>query len=97
MDCTRLFAAEKTWRVVARGGVLGSGIGEGGCRSERRSRSSGRRRKLRWPETAADGEQWRTTAEQWQNSGRQRRFREQLQRVALDSVLWQWTAADNDE
>ena len=44
----RLFAAEKD---AARGREAGSGTGGGCCRSERRSRSSGRRQKLRWPET----------------------------------------------
>jgi len=64
LETTRLFTAEKMGCVAARGREAGSGTGGGGCRSERRS--SGRRRKLRWPETAAGGEQWWTTAKQWQ-------------------------------
>jgi len=48
VGCTRLFAAEKD---AARGREASSGTIGGGCCSERRSRSSGRRRKLRWPET----------------------------------------------
>jgi len=44
----------KARRVAARGWDFGSSIGGGGCHSERRSKSSGFRQKLRWPKTAVD-------------------------------------------
>lgn len=60
MDFTRMFEAE---RDVAREWESGSGTGGGGYRSERRSRFSGRRRKLGWPLTAVGGEQQLTVAD----------------------------------